>query len=781
MKRRFISAGVLLALCLSLCACTASPQNTHLKGKQTEYSKTIAYADKAWGGVQIVGSDEKHTLKNQTAQIEFDNDTEGLYALSSLQTGETILQNTVKTQLTASDGTIGQILGGTETVHQGNYGVSHSRTDSALRFPGSADKSELLKEYDLTDNSTKTAFSVLKHEVTPDEDGTGLKITSKGDLRSQFGARALSLDLGTADHFYLSITLKAQEISGLKCYFSTSEIPLTEDTLLGTISLENIPGEEFVTLTAEIKSELWDGTLQTLLFRSPEGETGSVEISRIAILKGNDPLVENIADTRWTVYSDRIYFSQSLKIQKADYTSASTVISIQKAKCKEMIQTENAVALRLIDGSILGFVRPSTGGTLSVTETENEIQLTLQWDLSKETPSIALRIYLNYTEDLSELNQIAEEERTPLTSENFLLTGAEFEGYDIENGIYRLKRTDENVTISLQKNDRTLYIYLPPAENTGWSVLDKKGNRLPIFAGTTFPFCSDGKNLSIQLVPENATNPLESPTFFSDSGLVEKSQSLSILNGLCAQNTTVYDSPDGAYSLSLTETRLKDGKGTVYDMEYQFHTRTQFSDLRAMFPLFSFEAGFEFDKYFYLNGEQQTITTSTGQEEFSYLGSMPYVGLTSDSGSAGWLITKGQMTTDGIPSTALLCLRYEEPNKLYLAFDQNEITFVKGDTLSAQVIRWQGASTDEETLKTLRNNGNFRLIQTEDKEIKTFTATGIEETVIVQIEGFNRYTFPKITANGEKFTPEYHVYVDQNGYYGFAFSVVSGTKLEIKN
>ena len=778
MKPRFIASGILLALCLSLCACTASRKNTHLKGKKTEYTDTIACADEAWGGVQIVESDGTYTLKNQRAQLEFDKNTDD-FSLSSLQTGETILQSTVSTYLTAADGKIGQISGGNEGVYQGNYGVSHSRTDSSVRFPASPSDATVLKEFDLTENDAKTAFAALKHEASQNEDGTGLKITSKGALRSQFGARSLNLPLGTADRYYLSVTLKAKDISGLKCYFSTSDVPLTEDTSLGTLPLTEANGQEFITLTAEIKNDLWTGTLQTLLFRLPEGEAGSVEISRIAILQGNDPLTEQAADTHWTVYADRIYFAQSLKIDPADYTSATTVISLPKAKCREIISTDDAVALKLIDGSVFGVVRP-VAGALSTEEADGEIRLILRWDLSQANPSLALRIYLNYTEDLADFHQIAEEERNPLTAEDFTPEGAELEGYDAKNGLYRLKPTGESVTLSVKKNDRTLYFYLPPTEDTGWSLLDQKGNRLPIFAGTVFPIRATEKPLTVRLVPETKTEAVEPPSFFADSGLLEQSRSYAVLNGLYAQSTTVYEAPDGDYSLSLTATRLQDGITTVYDVEYTFHTRTQVADLRRAFPLFSLDADFEFDEYFYLNGEDQTVTVPVGAEEFSYLGAMPYVGMNSDGKSVGWLISNGRMTADGIPSTALTCLRYEAPGKLYLSFDQDEITFGKGDTLTAQIIRRDGGSADEDTLKALRDGGNFRLIQTETNETKSFTVAGMEEKTVVQIEGFDRYTFPKITANGEAFTPEYRVYVDQNGYYGFAFSVADGTKLELK-
>ena len=188
---------------------------------------------------------------------------------------------------------------------------------------------------------------------------------------------------------------------------------------------------------------------------------------------------------------------------------------------------------------------------------------------------------------------------------------------------------------------------------------------------------------------------------------------------------------------------------------------------------------------FYLNGENQTVTAPAGSEQVAYLGSMPYLCLSTDGETAGWLITSGRMTAGGTPSTAHLCLRYREvseddPNKMYLSFDQGETDFVPGDTLTAQVIRVETETVTEDALKILRNGGSFQLIQKAERNSEPFTVLGMEDSVILQIEGFDRYTFPKILANGEEFTPEYHVYVDKNGYYGFAFAVPAGTEIEIK-
>ncbi len=783
MKQRLIGAGVLIALCLSLCACNPLREDTPLKGKKTEYSQTIAYANGALGDVKITESDGNHTVKNQTTQLEFGKEIEGIKALTSLQTGETLLQNTVITQVTSSDGRVGQVFDGKDAIEQGHYSISHHRTDAALRFSADVNDATVLKEFDLTDQDAQADFSALKHEVSITENETGLTVTSKGKNRSQFGARDLKLNLEAADHYYLSITLKVENISGLKCYFSTDEVPLTEDTLLGTLNLKNATKDEFITLTAEIENELWNGKLQTLLFRFPEGETGTLEISRIALLSANDPREEGVAETQWTVYSDRIYFSQSILSQK-HYTKISTVISINSAKCREIIETENAVGLKLIDGSLLGFVRPLSGGELRVEKSDDVIRLILDWDLSKENPSVALRIYLNYTQNPEQLEQIALEERTPLTSEDFTLTGAEFKEYDAKSGSYLLNRTEEKITLSVAKCDRTLYFTLPPAENTAWKICDKKGDQLPLVTDTVFPLRIDGKDLSIQLISESATENPEIPSFFSDSKFVKQSETTTFLNGLCSQNITEYVATDGSYSVTLIATRLKGGKATIYDVEYRFLTRTQIEDLRGTFPLFSFELADAFDEYFYLNAENQTTTVPAGNEELSYLGSMPYVGLSANGSSFGWLIPKGKMTTDGVSTTPHLCLKYQEideekPNKLYLSFDLSEVDFSKGDTLTAQIIRWEETVT-EQALKTLQNSGDLRLIQTEKKDVKTITAAGMEDVVILKVEGFDHYKFPKITVNGEAFTPEYRVYVDESGYYGFAFSVSNGTKLNVK-
>ncbi len=784
MRRRFMAAGVLLSLALSLCACGTFQENGLLKGKKTEYSETISYANGALGDVKLTESHENHSVSNRTAQLEFGTKTEGLKALTSLQTGEILLQNTFVTTLTAPDGKEGQVSGGSIEVRQEHYSVSLQKDGAALRFPAGTENSTVLKEFDLTDEKNQSDFSDLKHDVTVTESEKGLILTSKGKNRSQFGARNLNLDLGTADRYYLSVTLKADGLSGLKCYFSTDTAALTDDTLLGTLNLSNAGETGFVTLTAEIKNELWNGKLQTLLFRLPEGETGTLELSRIAILTAKDSLVEGIAQTQWTVYPDRIYFAQSAAVSPTDYTEISTVISVNAAKCKEMVETKNAVALKLIDGSLLGFVRPMADGTLRVEKADGEIRLILDWNLSGENPSAALRIYLNYTQDTEELEQAAKEERTPLTPEDFTFSGAELEGYDPKTGSYRLKRTEERVSLSVKKSNRALYFRLPPAENTAWSVQDKKGNRLPIAAGTVFPLCADGKALTVQLTPEPAAERKQSSSFFTDLGLLKQSETVTEFNGLYHQNTAVYASDDGSYSVSLTSTRRIGGKAAVYDIEYRFLARTKVEDLQETFPLFAFHLPEEFDEYFYLNAENQTVTVPAGREEISYLGSMPYVGLSSEEESSGWLITKGQRTSGGVLTTAHLCLRYQEidgkPNRLYLAFDQSEADFSKGDTLTAQVILLEEAPVSENTLKTLRNNGNLRLIQTENKNTKTVTAIGLEDTVVMKIEGFDRYTFPKITANGTLFTPEYHVYVDKNGYYGFAFAVPSGTELVFK-
>ncbi len=855
MKRRLTAAGIFLVLVFSLCACgTPTGGSPLLKGKKTVYSETISYANSAWGGVEITEKKGRHTLKNQRAQLDFGRDTAGLEGLTSLQTGETLLKNTVITTLTAADGTKGTVTGGTDRVIQGNYGVNHSRTDAAVRIPGNPKDALVWKEYDLTNSKTQAAFSALKHEVSISREETGLKISSEGKTRSQFGARYLDVDLEPADYYYLSVTVKAQGITGLKCYFSTDTAPLTEDTLLGTLDLTGAE-EEFVTLTAKIENDLWEGVLQTLLFRLPEGETGSMECSRIALLTLNDSLTEGVADTLWTVYSDRIYFSQSIHVDPVSYTGISTVFSINAAKCKELIETEDVLGWKMIDGSVLGFVRPRSGGTLRLETAEGENRVILDWDLG-EHPSVALRIYLNYTDDTEELEQVAAEERAPLTAEDFRLEGVVFDRYDPKGGMYRLipasgtksraqsgtqsgiqsgtqsgvqsggqssggaqsgthpgaqssdalssgmqssdvpfsdvpssdtKFSDvsssEPLSITLKGTSRTVYCYVEPPEGAAWSLWDKNGDRLPLFAGTTFPLSSAGKDVTVKLIPEPSTQPVAIPSFFADSGLLEQSRSVTVLNGLCAQNYTKYASPDGTYSLSLTSTRLKNGRGTIYDIAYDFHTQIEVSDLKETFPIFAFELGYGFEEYFYLNEEHETVTASAGSEAFAYLGSMPYVGLSAGEASAGWLISEGHMTAGGSPSTALLCLRYGEvsegePNKLYLSFDQSQTRFVKGDRLTARVIRWDSAP-GEESLKALRDGGNFRVIQREDCHAGTVTASGMEETVILQIEGFDHYRFPKLTVKGEDFNPEHHVYVDKNGYYGFAFSVPTGTEVTI--
>ena len=785
MKSRLLAVLLGSALLLSLCACTpaAEPLPGALKGKKTEYSKTVAYANGAWGGVEITESAQSHTLKNKTARLYFTGETAGLRTLTSLQTGETLLQSTVVTRVTDGSGRVGELAGGKETVHQGNYGVSHYRTGSSLRFPGDPEEASLWKEFDLTEEKTRAGFYALKNELTMSGSEEGLYVSSEGGTRAQFGARYLGLPLDPADHYYLSVTLKSTGISSLKCFFSTENTPLTEGTLLGSLDLSGAAEEE-ITLTAEITNEFWEGTLQSLLFRLPEGETGSIALSRIAILTLEDPEEENAANTLWTVYSDRIYFSQTLNLTE-NHSAATTEIALNGALCGEITETEAFVAIRMIDGSVLGIVRPTEGAALSVSREEETVKLIFQWVLSQPDPRLTFRLYVNHTDSLAELTQIAEEERTPLTEENFKLEGASFEGYDPKGGMYRISASEREISVTLKDTDRTVYLYVEPSEGTAWKVCDKKNTRLPIFAGTTLPLCPEGKDLTVKLFPEEEPETIEMPGFFADSGLLEVSRSATVLNGLCSQNTAVYASPDGTYTVSLTATRLKDGTATLYDIQYAFRTKTLVSDLREGFPFFAFELDYGFDSYFYRNAEEASVTVPAGSEEFAYLGSMPFLGLASESEQAGWLITQSKMTAGGQDSTALLCLCYEEvsedrPNRLLLSYDQEETEFLKGDTLTAQVIRVEKETVDEALLKDFREEGNFRLIQTEARESGTFTAMGMEDTVIIQIEGFDQYSFPELTANGEPFTPEYHVYVDSSGYYGFAFAVPNGTEITIE-
>lgn len=789
MKRRLTALMLLTTLCFSLCSCTRrGGESSVLNGTKTKYSETIAYATLANGGVEIREEGGNHTLNNRTASLQFGADTAELKGLTSLQTGESLLQNTFATTLTTSDGREGRLSGGTEAVQSGQYGIGHHRTDGAILLEKNPVQAEVLKEFDLTKGNGQDAFSTQNYQVTSSKSEMGLKISSEGGDRAQFGGRYLGISLGEYDHYYLSVTLRTEGISGLKCFFSTDTVSLEEDTSLGTLSLSSASGSEFVTLTAKVENRHWQGTLQTLLFRLPQGESGFVEISRVAVLGLKEERVENAADTLWTVYSDRIYFSQTLRIDPAAYTSCATVVSLQRAKCKEIIEEKDFVALKMIDGCLLGFVRPLSGGSLRVEETEDQVSLFFDWDLSVQTPTLSFRIYLNYTDDTKELMQLAAEERNPLTAEAFQLQDLELEGYDSKGGIYRLKQTGENPSVRIKENDRIVFLYLVPQQGTCWALYDEDGVRLPVFAGSTFPLCSAGKDLTVKLISQPAPETLPVPEFFPKSGLMKLSEKSTVLNGLCAQNTVIYTSEDGSYTVTLTATRLKDGVSTIYDVQYDFHARKQVSDLLNAFPFFSFGLTYGFDEYFYCNSENVTVTATAGQESVSYLGSMPYVGLSASTESAGWLVTKSSMTTGGESSTALLGLRYAEvsegsPNCLYLSFDGGETEFIQGDTLTAQVVRLDGAADYETALKNLRDGGNFRLIQRESREDweTGVTVTGMEDTVILQLEGFDDYRFPSLFANGTPITPDYHVYVDENGYYGFAFSAARGTILTVED
>ncbi len=787
MKQRLFALVLCLTVLFSLCSCgTESEGPALLNGKKNEYSETIAYAALAQEGVHLSETEGVHSLQTDTAQLEFDEVSAGLKSLTSLQTGETLLKDTVTTYLTTPEGVVAELCGGTESVEGGRYGIGHHRKDCSVMVPSGLTDATALKSYDFSSDGVRNAFSALVNGVSVAEGEQGMKVSSQGGSRAQFGARYLGIRLDTYDHYYLSVTLRAEGITGLKCYFSTDTVPLDEDTALGTLDLAHVGESEFITLTAKIENKHWKGTLQTLLFRFLEGESGSVEVSRIAVLGLNDVMDEGVADTLWTVYGDRIYFSQTLQFNSIPYSACSTVLSVNRAKCKNVSETEHGVALKMIDGTVLGVVRPSRGATLRTEETEAEIRIVFDWDLSLQSPNLAFRIYVNYAETAEEFERLAAEERTPLTSEYFILDGAEFVGYDPKGGIYRLNLTGQEVSVTVAKNHRCIFIYLAPAEGTVWELCDADGNRLPVFVGSTFPLCCNGKELTLRLVPQTAPKSLQTPEFFPDSGLVKLSEQPTVLDGLCSQNTAIYASADGTYSVDLTSTRLDEGTCTIYDIRYTFHTRTHVSDVLNTFPFFSFELTYGFEEYFYRNGEEETVTVPAGNEAVAYLGSMPYVGLTADTESAGWLITGSAMTVGGESSTALLALRYAEvaegePNKLYLAFDLGETEFVPGDTLTAQVIRLEETSDLETSLKSLRSQGNFRLIQKETATCAPFTTMGMEDSVIVQVEGFSDYRFPEFTANGAPFRPSYHVYVDANGYYGFAFSVPVGTELFLED
>jgi len=778
-KRRIGALLLCLSLACSLAACTGNAPS-ELNGRETEYSGTVAYAASALGGVDITESATGHSLTNKTARLEFGHEKEGLVGMTSLQTGETLLKNTFVTLPVSKDGRVAAVTAGTEQVEQGQYGIGHRRVDGALRLPAKPEEATALKIYDLTEDDD--LFAALANDVTAEGGESGLTVTSGGKNRSQFGARYLDLDLEKHDRYYLSVTLKSQGISGLRCYFSTDSTPLTEETVLGTLMLSDT--EETVTLTAEIGNPLWNGILQTLLFRFPEGETGTLTLTRVAILTADDKVQQAVADTLWTVYSDRIYFSQVLNLDRAAFGSVSTEIRINGAQCHAVTETEHAVALRMIDGSLLGFVRPSEGATLRVEKTEAEVRLILDWDLSAETLMLVLPVYLNYTASDAELQTFAKNERIPLTADSFQLEGATFDRYDRRGGMYRLTRTAEEVSVTLKSNDRTVYVHLLAPENTAWKLCDRDSVRLPVFAGATFPLRCEGRDLTVRLKPEKAPEDTVFPSFFPESGLRLRSETSTVLNGLCAQQTAVFVASDGSYTVTLTATKLNGGRCTVYDIRYDFLGRKQVSDLLTAFPFFSFELTYGFESYSYLNGENETVTVPAGSTPTAYLGSMPFIRLEGDTESAGWIVTKSSFTAGGKTSTALQALHYEEvtedsPNRLYLAFDGGEASFVRGDTLTAQVIRVDGTEGTDR-LAELRKNGNLQLIQTGHRSEGPFTALGMEDSVILQIEGFDDYRFPEMTANGEPFSPEYHVYVDDKGYYGFAFSVKTGSVIAME-
>lgn len=779
MKRRILPLLLVPALILPLCACSnGGTQGNPLSAAKTEYSETVAYANLACNGVSLSETQAGHVLKNSTASLTFSPDQSGLASLQSLQTEEILLQNTFRTLLTAEDGTVWQITGGEEHTEQGRYGISHRREGEDAEAPAKREDAEALKTYDLTEEA-KT-FAALANQVTQTDTERGLHVVSPGKQRSQFGARDLGLDLGEHGRYDLSVTLRGEGISGISVFFATDTTPLTEETNLGTLSLED--SEQFVTITAQIDHEAWNGLLETLLFRLPEGEEGWIEISQIALLAADGRRDEGVSDTLWTVYSDRIYFSQTLSPSEQRYTKAVTEVSLNRRTCLQVLESEDAIALKMIDGSLLGFVRPTGGAVAQVDSGNGTLTVRFTWDLEQDEPMLAFRVYLNYTASASELTTLAAQERDPLTESDFSLKGASLERYDPRGGIYRLTPTDREITVTVKPNGRTVYFFVPPAEGTVWILSDADGAPLPVFAGTTFPVCSQSESVTFRLLPENEPEPIEIPDFFPTEGLERIGEETSLLNGLCTQNTIRYRSVDGTYSVTLTATRLSQDGATIYDIRYDFLARKHVSDLRNAFPFFTFCLEYGFERYCYWSSDGELVQKNAGEEEYAQLGSMPFLTLSADTEAEGWLITKCAATSEGITSTALPILRYEEiseqgTNKLCLTFDAQKVNFVLGDTLVAQVL--QLGTDDAETIKALRDSGNYRLIQTQQKSDAPFRVLGMEETTIVRIEGFADYKFPKLTLDGEEYAPSYHVYLDENGLYGFAFPAKTGAEIRI--
>ncbi|MDF2685755.1 MAG: hypothetical protein K0S55_936, partial [Clostridia bacterium] len=61
-----------------------------------------------------------------------------------------------------------------------------------------------------------------------------------------------------------------------------------------------------------------------------------------------------------------------------------------------------------------------------------------------------------------------------------------------------------------------------------------------------------------------------------------------------------------------------------------------------------------------------------------------------------------------------------------------------------------------------------------------FSVSGGSGNCVVKVEGFMDYTYPAIKANGAEIAKDgYQVYVDSEGYYGFAFVVPANSSITI--
>lgn len=753
--------------CLLLCSCRSSRSSD-------PYSETISYASRAQDRADLVCGDGNFLLKNRTAALLLPSDASDTLSLGSQQTGETLMKHTFSSYLTAPDCSSAPLTGISATGSREVYSASLSQS-LALRIPADPSAAQSAVSFSLTRERDRAALSALAYHISSEGTDSGLRFTSTASEYAQFGARDLSVVLPEADRWYLSLTLRVSGVQALECYFSTDSVPLTRSMLFAEVDLTSVGAEDFVTLTVPFSHRSWCGVLQTLLFRF-QGE-GTVELSELSVRALLDPVIEDCASRQWHFFGDRIYFSQQASLPEGlPYRDFVTEIRFDSNICVSVEETDSFAAVCLIDGTVFGAVRPAGGGVLSVERTSEGILFRL---ISPAEPGgEGFSLYLEYTEDFSTLASCADRERSPLSAEDLSLSGAAFLGYDSRTGVYRIAPEGDSVSLSVPGGP----FYFALEGDSPWLFYDENEQLLPLASSSVFPSVFGNAPRRMILHRQAAVLEEDSLPFFG-RGFLETGHASTVLDGLCRQYVSSYLRSGTDCSVSVTATHLEGGSCTIYDLVYTFTRDSTVSDLSSFFPLFSFGLEYGFDRYFYLNGEDLPVSASAGEEDRIYLGSMPYLALLGDSEEQGWIISRSEMTVGGRSEAALLTLRYreadeEQQNRLELLYDRGETIFLRGDTLSLQLVCFNG-SDPSGTLPSLRSAGNFRQIQEADRSERIVRVSGLEDTVILRLGGFSDYTFPELYRDGERFFPEYRVIAESNGTYSFAFSLPNGSELKI--